>query len=335
MLDRGVDLAQPQPQPRPMPDNTPFFLIGAGRSGTTLLRLILAGHSRLHIPPETRFLRPLVRELPLSGQLTAAQTERAVAIMTGDYRWPDMEMAAEDLRRRALELPSPRLVDIIDIVYRHHLTGAGKARSGDKTPIYFEIVEQLATLYPGAKFIHLIRDGRDVAISRIDVDWERYYERQFEWSLAMARRRDYLRSALAGQILEVKYEDLVANPEAIVRQVCVFLDEQFEPQMLDWRHLTTLVPAREQHIHGRLAQPISSDGIAVWRRRLTALECFAMEACLHRDLENCGYQLRFGGLLWRPLLGATGWLLRMTAPLLRRGIPYLQRQNLLPKRIYL
>lgn len=329
--DRQVNFAHP----RLMPDNTPFFLIGAGRSGTTLLRLILAGHSRLHIPPETRFLRPLVRELPLSGDLSAAQIERAVAIIIGDYRWPDMGMAAEDLRRRALELRSPRLVDIINLVYQHHLTGVGKSRFGDKTPIYFEIVPELATLYPGAKFIHLIRDGRDVAISRIDVNWERYYERQFEWSLAMARRREYLRSAYARQILQVKYEDLVANPEAIVRQVCAFLDERFEPQMLDWGHLTALVPAREMHIHGRLAEPISSESIAVWRRKLTAPECFAMEACLHRDLERLGYQLRFRGITWRPLLCATGGLLRVMAPLLRRGIPYLQRRNLLPKRIYI
>ena len=160
-----------------MPDNTPFFVIGAGRSGTTLLRLILAGHSRLHIPPETRFVRPLVRELPLSGELTPAQIERAVTIMTEDYRWLDMEIAADDLRHWALSLPKPELVDIIDLVYRQLLARADKPRFGDKTPIYFEIVPQLAALYPVRSSIHLIRDGRDVAISRIDLDWDRYYER--------------------------------------------------------------------------------------------------------------------------------------------------------------
>lgn len=79
-----------------------FFIIGAGRSGTTLLRLIRTGHSRLHIPRETWSIRPLVRELPVSGELTPSQVDRAVTIMTEDHRWPDMEIMAEDPRRWAM-----------------------------------------------------------------------------------------------------------------------------------------------------------------------------------------------------------------------------------------
>jgi hypothetical protein len=319
-----------------MPDNTPFFIIGAGRSGTTLLRLILAGHSRLDIPPETWFIQSLVRELPLTGELTPGQVDRAVTIMTDHYRWPDMEIAVDDLRRWVMDLPGPRLVDIINLVFCRHLASTGKSRFGDKTPVYIEIVPQLATLYPGAKFIHVIRDGRDVAISRIDVDWERYYERdRFAWTLAMAKHWECMASPYAGQMLEVRYEDLVSNPEGTVRQVCAFLDEEFEPAMLDWRALIELVPVRERQVHPKLGQQMSSDDIAVWRRRLSALECFAIEACLYQDLERLGYRLRFHGAMWRPLLSATGSLLGTLAPVLRRGVPYLQRRNLLPKHIYI
>jgi hypothetical protein len=319
-----------------MPDNTPFFIIGAGRSGTTLLRLILAGHSRLHIPPETRFVRPLVRELPLTGELTQSQIDRAMTIMTEDYRWPDMDIAAGDLRRWTMNLRSPRLVDIIDLVYRQHLERTGKSRFGDKTPIYFEIVPQLAALYPGAKFIHVIRDGRDVAISRIDLDWDRYYDRgRFEWTLAMAKRREYLTSPYAGQVLEARYESLVSKLEETVREVCAFLDEEFEPAMLDWQQKTALIPARERHIHRKLVRGASSAYIAVWRDRLSALECFAIEACLYQDLERLRYQLRFSHPMWRPLLHATGGLLHATAPWLERSVRSLKRRNLLPNTIYL
>ena len=164
----------------------PFFIVGAGRSGTTLLRLILAGHSRLHIPPETWFLRPLVQDFPLTGALTQPQVERAIETMVQDERWPDMEMAADELRRQAATLTQPTLVDLIDLVYRHLLHASGKQRLGDKTPHYFAIVPELATLYPEAKFIHLVRDGRDVAISWIDAGWQRYYEPGFEWPAAVA-----------------------------------------------------------------------------------------------------------------------------------------------------
>jgi Sulfotransferase family len=324
------------PETAAMPDNTPFFVVGAGRSGTTLLRLILAGHPRLHIPPETRFILTLVRELPLAESLTPAQVDCAVAVMTEDYRWPDMEMSAEHLRREAASLQTPRLVDIINIVYHQQLVRANKGRFGDKTPGYIEIVPQLATLYPGAKFIHLIRDGRDVAISCIDLDWERYYERdRFEWTLAMTKRQEYLHSSYARQVLEVRYEDLVSNLEVTVRRICAFLGEDFEPAMLDWRGRIPLVPARERRIHGKLGRPASSDAIAAWRRKLSALECFAIEACLYRDLQQLDYPLRFHSVLWRPLLSAVGWLLATLAPALRLGIPYLQRRQLLPKRLYI
>ena len=318
-----------------MVDNTPFFIVGAGRSGTTLLRLILAGHSRLHIPPETWFVRTLVKELPLTERLSAAEVDRAINLMIDDYRWPDMGITPDDLRRRVAMLNSPQLTDVVNIVYQHHLTLAGKQRFGDKTPVYIDIVPQLSLLYPGAKFIHLIRDGRDVAISNIDVDWDRYYDRaKFEWTMAMARRREYLNSLYANHILDVRYEDLVGNLEATVKQVCGFLDEKFEPQMLEWQQLTTLVPARERHIHGKLGQPVSSDAIAVWRRKLNGPECFAIEACLHSDLRQLGYQLRFSGAAWQPLLRIAGSLMYATAPLLMRGTRYLKRHNLLAKTAY-
>jgi hypothetical protein len=316
------------------PTNAPFFIIGAGRSGTTLLRLLLAGHSRLHIPAETWFLRPLVRELPLTGVLTPAQLERAVAIMTGDDRWPDMDMPTEDFRRSAARLTDPRLADIVSIVYHWQSALAGKPRCGDKTPVYFSIVPQLAVLYPGARFIHLIRDGRDVAVSRIDVGWERYYERdRFEWNLAIDARRHYLGLPLARQVLEIRYEDLVLDPERTVRHVCCFLGEEFEPAMLDWHSRRCLVPARERHIHRKLGQELSSAFVAAWYRRLSAPECFAVEACLHERLELLGYPLRFSGPRWRPLLRLGRGVLHASAPWLARGSRALKRNHLLPQRL--
>jgi hypothetical protein len=110
-----------------MPDNTPFFIIGAGRSGTTLLRLILAGHSRLYVTPETWFIGPLVHELPLTGELNPTQVERAVGLIVADYRWPDMEMPASNLFRAARQILQPRLADIINLIHTEQLTrGPGR-----------------------------------------------------------------------------------------------------------------------------------------------------------------------------------------------------------------
>lgn len=318
-----------------MANNSPFFIVGSGRSGTTLLRLILAGHSRLHIPPETWYILYMVEELPVTDVLMPAQVERAITLMVEDYRWPDMNMTADELRREVIGLTAPRLVDIVNIVYRRHLAASGKQRFGDKTPIYFKIIPQLVALYPDAKFIHLIRDGRDVAISWIDLNYDRYYEQSFEWTMAMESREEFIHGPYANRVLEIRYEDLVRDLENTVRRVCVFLDEEFEPGMLSWNSLETLIPERERHIHGKIGQPVSPDAAAVWRRKLSAPECFAMEACMWRQLRALDYPLRFASPAWRPLLDSTGWLLRSVGPLLRRGVPYLRRRGLLARKLYI
>jgi hypothetical protein len=317
-----------------MAAQAPFFVVGAGRSGTTLLRLVLAGHSRLHIPPETWFLRPLVRDLPLTGALTQPQLERAIETMVKHDRWPDMDLPADELRRQVATFPQPALADLIDVVYRHLLAASGKQRLGDKTPHYFAIVPELLTLYPDAKFIYLVRDGHDVAISWIDAGWQRYYDPGFEWPAAIAAmRRD--RADYPSHVLEVRYEDLIRRPAETAAAICVFLDETYEHAMLDWQDRTALVATRDQHLHGRLQDPLSDDAIATWRRRLSAIECFAVEACLYRELTQGNYDLRFGARGWHPLFRLTAGLLRVLSPLLIRGIPYLQRRRMLPGKVYL
>jgi len=322
--------------PSPKTNDSPFFIVGASRSGTTLLRLILAGHSRLHIPPETWFLRPLFEQLPLTGPLTPGQVSEAVKIMVEHYRWPDMEIPAEDFARWVSALTGPRLVDIVNLVYRHHLDKAGKPRFGDKTPNYIDMVPEISEFYPDARFIHLIRDGRDVAISHIDADWVRYYKPHgFPWTRAIEKRREYRSSIYDSRIMDVRYEDLVSEPETTVRKICEFLGETFEPTMLEYRSRSNLVPERERGIHRKLDEPMARDAISVWQRKLRPWECFAIESCLYNDLLQLGYGLRFSSPGARPLLRATGWLLRASYPIMRRGVPYLQRRGLLPKVLYL
>jgi hypothetical protein len=320
-----------------MTDNTPFFIVGSGRSGTTLLRLILAGHSRIHIPPETWFILPLVERFSPSRSLTPEDVADAVRIMTSHRRWDDMGISDADFARWAGQCEQPKLVDVINLVYRAHLERSGKVRFGDKTPPYINIVPELSALYPGAKFIHLIRDGRDVTISFVDANFHghSYDGKGFEWTRAIRLGLAYRNSPFAPQILEIRYEDMLADLEGTIRKVCGFLGERFEPQMLEHRDKTNLVPARGRRIHSKLAQPISAGRIAAWRTRMSALECFCVEANLHGELVKLGYPLRFSSAVWRPLFMVSAPLLRGLAPFMDRVLPALKRRNLLPRKVYI
>lgn len=319
-----------------MAADSPFFIVGSGRSGTTLLRLLLCSHSQIHIPPETWFVQPLAEQFSLTDALSFDDMQKAVRIITSHYRWADMQMDAAEFEQEVSALKSPKLVDILNVFYGRQLKIAGKNRFGDKTPPYIKIVPELVVLYPDAKFIHLIRDGRDVAISFIEAGFDdpgcRCYDgNRFEWTSAIRKGLSYRKSQYAPRLLEVRYEDLVADVEGTLRRICQFVEVPFEMQMLQRQPASDAVPARERHIHGKLDQPISSDFIATWRRKLSALECFVMEACLREDLQTLGYQLRFRSDLWRPLLAVSGAALFLASPFLDRALPYLRNRGLLPK----
>jgi Sulfotransferase family len=326
-----------RPAKRAAVDDAPIFIVGAARSGTTLLRVILCGHSRLHIPPETWFIRDLVKRFSLTAELSSAERDEAVHMIVSNYRWPDLDMPAEELRRQVTELERPKPVDILNVLFHYQLAKTKKARFGDKTPNSIEIVPQLRVLYPGAKFIHLVRDGRDVAISHIDANWKtRCYDgRNFNWTKALRHRAAHSKAGFDARILDVRYEDLVTRLEPTVRRICDFIGEDFEPRMVESRDWMNLVPPRERGIHKRLGQPVSDEAVAAWRRRLSGFECFVMEACLYRQLFQWNYELRFAGAAWRPLLWGSGAALRVLSPLLHRGVAYLKRRNILSERCYL
>ena len=289
----------------------PFFIVGSGRSGSTMLRLMLASHSRLAIPPETWFLTALVKRFSVESPLGADEVESAVSIMTGHYRWADMKLDAQELRRQVSRLREPYLRDLLEIVYRWHGEGEGKARWGDKTPQYIEIVPELLRMYPDARFIALFRDGRDVVKSFQNAPYGRWSleeitRRSRDWNAAVKSHWRWTRSEFRQRILLVRYENLVVEPEATLREICQFIGERFEPQMLSFA--TTVdkqVPARERKYHPKLNQSVDSHGVARWKREMSVREVFVAEAFMASHLRRLGYELCYSGSYWAPAFALT------------------------------
>ena len=300
------------------PTPAPFFIVGSGRSGTTLLRMMLCSHPRISIPPETWYMIPLLERFSMDSPLTAAEIESAASIITSHYRWPDLKIDAQEFRRELSQLKEPDLRAVAEIVHRWHMRAEGKARWGDKTPVYIQILPELARMFPGSRFIFLLRDGRDVAKSFQAAGWvSRWlHENTREWINALEHERRWKGSELGQRILQVRYEDLVLETEATLRQVCQFIGEEFEQQMLAWQgHVDERIPARESGIHRKLKLRIDPQGVSRWKREMSAREIFVCEAFMGAHLTRMGYERRYRSALWAPAFALTRLYCRIVLPL--------------------
>jgi Sulfotransferase family len=301
------------------PSVAPFFIVGSSRSGSTLLRLMLASHSRIAIPSETWYLTALVREFPFDRHRLLQENEinRAISLMTNHYTWPDMGLDAAEVRCRVARLSGVRLRDLVEIVYRWHMEVEGKSRWGDKTPAYIEIIPPLAAMFGNAKFIHLIRDGRDVAKSFQRQGWHGPWLHGYtrEWSRAVELDMKFSKTQLNERILRILYEDLVLHPEATLRKICAFIDERFEDRMLQWnRKVDNAVPVREKKFHLGLGRDMNPSDVSRWKRDMTSREIFVAEALIGTQLSHFGYERLYRSKLWSPLLAVTRIYCRNVLP---------------------
>ncbi|MES2877612.1 MAG: sulfotransferase [Pseudomonadota bacterium] len=271
--------------PRP-----PFpVIVGVPRSGTTLLRLMLDAHPDLAIPPETGFLisphilQSTARPVEIAGKLTAFPPEAPA--------WRDFGISSAYFLQ-AVETLSPDacLADVLRLFYQTYSGRFGKSRGGDKTPSYLLHMPAIASVLPEAHFIHILRDGRDVALS-----WR-------ETWFAPSRDIPYLvkqwgemirtaRSQTAGLFyLEVRYEDLVSSPAEVLSDICSFIGLDFHSDMLLYHqrsaerlkeHLgryTTdgdLIVSREERLQQQrqTMKPPDIQRIGSWRHILSTEDC--------------------------------------------------------------
>ena len=201
------------------------------------------------------------------------------------------------LERELSGVASPTVVDGVGAAFRAYAKEHGKSRWADKTPDHAEHIPLLAAMFPDALFVHLLRDGRDVALSVIELSKEHTGPRHppqspasaaFFWGRRMRRVASASRE-LADRLAMVRYEDLVKDPEPELRRLCAFLDLSFEAGMLehDAGALET-VPEAQRGIHGRIAMPPTM-GLRDFRTQMSPRDVEEFEAIAARELARAGY----------------------------------------------
>ena len=270
-----------------------FFIVGTGRCGTTLLQAMLMTHPRVCIPPETRFFLAYDPALTVGDPVPAGRVEEYVERCVRQWRLADLEIGADDLR--AIVTASDRSARAIFLgIMARWAKRHGKPRAGEKTPNHFKCIDRIAAVFPEARFIHVYRDPRDVALSMRERKWApgpaelRRYART--WARAMRRHFECEKTLGPDRYTAVQYEKLVADPEGELRRICAFLGEAYDPAMLDYpRRAERGYVEREKSWKGLADAPVSTSRIGRYRDALSPRQIRTCERAAGPMLTAMGY----------------------------------------------
>jgi hypothetical protein len=270
---------------------------------------MLDAHPELAVPPETHFVPELIE----ASRTPDATPEKLLDLLVTHRRWADFGLDADDMRRRFLALRPFTVAEAIRAFYAAYAERWGKPRWGDKTPGYSLRMPLIDRHLPEARFIHLIRDGRDVRLSRMEIGRPlapARHARRWKRRIRAARRA----ATRVASYTEVRYEDLVADPEGQLRRICRLIELDFDPAMLAYhegagtrleevarelpagvelfrdrsRRAETSRERLEHHRHTK--QPPRTDRVARWREEMSAEERQGYERVAGGLLRSLGYE---------------------------------------------
>jgi hypothetical protein len=269
----------------------PIFLLGAQRSGTTMLRLMMNNHPNVAIPHETAFITIFDSRLGAYGDLSDRSNAGRLLHDVSLHPLVKRGNLIKDAQA-VLDRPIASYRDFIDAVFQSYADSVGKARWGDKTPFYTQDIDILHRIFPDAKFLHLVRDGRDVILSQRSIEWMSKNLPKlildWRWKTTIAHK---VGSVMGGNFLEIRYEDLVRQPEAVLRRICCFIDEPYEPTMLRYsERADEVVPVDSLKWHRKSIRPPDPSQLDKWKTGLGKAERIIFEQLAGDTLDLFGYE---------------------------------------------
>ncbi|WP_263819095.1 sulfotransferase family protein [Salinibacter sp.] len=278
----------------------PVFIVGCSRSGTTLLRLMLTQHPRLHIPPESEFLLSLHENTDHYGDFTDPHQRwffirdlQTTEVSMGAYAFSIFDLSVHEAETALADRAPTDFAGAAAALFDASAHKHGKQRWGDKTPHYVRHIEWLSEAFPESQFVHMIRDGRDVARSRVEAGFTVSMRRSARhWKEEVQTGRRAGRLLPAHRYRELFYEDLVRNPKPLLQDLCDWLDLEFTEALFAFDESgDASVPDEHAHLHDKLNAPVDPSRAQAWKNSLSSREIADVEAEAGDLLRELGYKL--------------------------------------------
>jgi hypothetical protein len=292
--------AEPGQMEMSTPSRNPFlFIVGCPRSGTTLLQRIVNAHRQIAIMPETHWIaRYFQNRIGLTPE--GLVTSRLVGKVLKHRLFPDLQIESDAVEQLVAASQPMTYADFVQGIFDLYGQRRGKQLVGEKTPGYVRSITTLGALWPQARFLHLLRDGRDVCLSILA--WDRAHRAAgrfptwtkdpvmttaffWEWNVRLGRERGIVLGAELYK--EVRYEALVTQPADECAGLCQFLQVPYDGNMLRYHEGLT---RSEPGLDAKTAWLPPTAGLRDWRRQMPAGDIERFEAAAGDLLDELGYE---------------------------------------------
>lgn len=276
----------------------PLFIVGANRSGTTLLRLMLNSHPRIGIPDELNFMSQSIAEHwdrrtdNKEGFRERVQWHLENNIEPNAFPGLDRTVLGDRIVEQATVYNHREVyAKSLSIWAQHH----GKSRWGEKTPGNLFYVRTLLDMFPDAQFVHLVRDPRAGVYSMLRTS---FFGDDASFNALI--RRECLREGLKldrempqTQWTRLRYEDLLVEPESTLRSLCSFLGEAYDPAMLRYHRDAKdyMSDGAVRDFNEAALRPIDATKVSEWREHLSRKQTSLVEAICAEEMRELGYAL--------------------------------------------
>lgn len=292
-----TQFARPAPPLHRSEGFAPFFIVGPGRCGSTLLRRVLQASPDVHIPPENWQFKQTVLRFQRYRRLLDWE-DLAQLVLWPLVRNSEYDSAFFDRLRplhgevRDLSSSERSLARLIDMLYRAHgmWAGAEFERWGDKTPINVGWMDEIVAVFPDARFVFMQRDGVDVVHSHIDALGNSVRKAARTWKQSV-QFLDEFRQNYSNPCRVIRYEELVAYPERETRRLCKFLNVSFSPSMVTADEGSEPSDLQRIDHHQRALGPITEDRVGVGHQALSVDEKQMLHELIGTELREWGYSI--------------------------------------------
>ena len=269
-----------------------FFIVGVGRSGTTLLQNMLNNHPDIAFIPEINYTRRFLFNNHLSKIHTKGK-EEFISYLKND-KWISRlddgiisKLNFDQISRSSFA------IDIYDQILSFSCELAKKPIAGDKDPRSLELVSKINRIIPNIHWIHIIRDPRDVLLSKMKADWSK--DKAILKHIFATRIQLYLalkwKQLLPKTFTELYYEDLITDPENTLKTLCSSINIEYNPRMLNYEESATRLVAKDEYSWKKeVFSPIMQSNQSKWKKGLNDWQVVLVENLVEPAFDDYNYE---------------------------------------------